>query len=161
FDAIWIDCLNGDSRETGKLTPTGLPDPSVFSTRYNRAGIRVGTAVGVFVRRGQGTKKVDVRYRDFWGTTKREDLLQSLNAKNFDDQYTAVNPQPINKFSLHPSQIQAHYLSWPKLPDMAELPPINGLMEKRSNALISIDQVDLISRIKSYFDESIDWNSYS
>lgn len=47
FDRIWIDSLNGDSRETGKRTPSGDPDPSVFSTPYNRAGIRVGTAVGL------------------------------------------------------------------------------------------------------------------
>jgi hypothetical protein len=41
FDSLWFDCLNGDSRETGKLTPEGKPDPSVFSTEYNREGIRV------------------------------------------------------------------------------------------------------------------------
>ena len=23
FDALWFDCMNGDSRETGKLTPDG------------------------------------------------------------------------------------------------------------------------------------------
>ncbi|OYV70796.1 MAG: DNA methyltransferase, partial [Deltaproteobacteria bacterium 21-66-5] len=34
FDKFWFDCLNGDSRETGKLTPDGKPDPSVFSTEY-------------------------------------------------------------------------------------------------------------------------------
>jgi predicted helicase len=39
FDTIWIDNLNGDSRETGKLTPDGDPDPSVFSTAMNREGI--------------------------------------------------------------------------------------------------------------------------
>jgi hypothetical protein len=36
FDTLWFDCLNGDSRETGKLTPEGKPDPSVFSTETNR-----------------------------------------------------------------------------------------------------------------------------
>ena len=41
FDAIWIDNLNGDSRETGKQTPEGKPDPSIFSTEQNREGIRV------------------------------------------------------------------------------------------------------------------------
>ena len=41
FDSLWFDCLNGDSRETGKLTPDGKPDPSVFSTEQNREGIRV------------------------------------------------------------------------------------------------------------------------
>ena len=51
FDKLWFDCMNGDSRETGKLTPDGKPDPSVFSTEYNREGIRVGTAVCVIVRK--------------------------------------------------------------------------------------------------------------
>ena len=45
FDALWFDCLNGDSRETGKVTPEGKPDPSVFSTEFNKEGIRVGTAI--------------------------------------------------------------------------------------------------------------------
>jgi len=31
FESIWVDCMNGDSRETGKITPDGAPDPSVFS----------------------------------------------------------------------------------------------------------------------------------
>ena len=53
FDKIWIDNLNGDSRDTGKLTPDGAPDPSVFSTRHNREGIRVGTAITLLVRTGQ------------------------------------------------------------------------------------------------------------
>src|SRR5690606_26173608 len=44
FDHIRIDCLNGDSRETGKTTPDGKPDPSIFSTEHNREGIRKGTA---------------------------------------------------------------------------------------------------------------------
>ena len=52
FDAIWIDNLNGDSRETGKLTPEGAPDPSVFSTPFNREGIRTGTAIATLVKRG-------------------------------------------------------------------------------------------------------------
>ena len=33
FDAIRIDCLNGDKYKTGKTTPEGAPDPSIFSTR--------------------------------------------------------------------------------------------------------------------------------
>ena len=32
FDAIRIDCLNGDKYKTGKTTPDGDPDPSIFST---------------------------------------------------------------------------------------------------------------------------------
>ena len=40
-----IDCLNGDKYKTGKLTPEGAPDPSVFSTEFNHEGIQVGTAM--------------------------------------------------------------------------------------------------------------------
>jgi predicted helicase len=72
FDAIWIDCLNGDSRETGKLTPDGRPDPSIFSTPFNREGIRLGTAIGLFVRQQPHNDETVPRvcYRDFWGTRK-------------------------------------------------------------------------------------------
>ena len=45
FDAIRIDCLNGDKYTTGKTTPDGMQDPSIFSTEHNREGIQVGTAI--------------------------------------------------------------------------------------------------------------------
>ena len=32
FDTIRIDSLNGDKYKTGKITPDGKPDPSIFST---------------------------------------------------------------------------------------------------------------------------------
>ena len=77
FDKIWIDCLNGDSRETGKTTPEGKPDPSIFSTGFNKAGIRVGTAIGLFVKKDENeTGKTTVRFRHFWGKNKREELLE-------------------------------------------------------------------------------------
>ncbi len=52
FDHVWIDCLNGDKYKTGKLTPEGEPDPSVFSTGFNPEGIQVGTAIALLVRSG-------------------------------------------------------------------------------------------------------------
>jgi predicted helicase len=36
FDSIWVDCMNGDAFRTGKRTPDGSPDPSVFSTDLQR-----------------------------------------------------------------------------------------------------------------------------
>ncbi len=51
FDIIRIDCLNGDKYKTGKTTPDGKPDPSIFSTEHNREGIQVGTAIATLVRR--------------------------------------------------------------------------------------------------------------
>ena len=38
FDAIRIDCLNGDKYKTGKVTPDGTPDPSIFSTAQRPGG---------------------------------------------------------------------------------------------------------------------------
>ncbi len=52
FDSITVDCLNGDKFKTGKVTPEGEPDPSVFSTESNREGIQVGTAIATLVKRG-------------------------------------------------------------------------------------------------------------
>ncbi|MCX7048272.1 MAG: N-6 DNA methylase, partial [Candidatus Sumerlaeota bacterium] len=82
FDKLWFDCMNGDSRETGKLTPDGKPDPSVFSTEQNREGIRVGTAICVMVRKETREKKPVVLFRQFWGATKRQDLLAGLKSVN-------------------------------------------------------------------------------
>ena len=69
FDKLWFDCMNGDSRETGKLTPEGKPDPSVFSTEYNREGIRVGTAICVMVRKKERDAKPTALCRQFWGAS--------------------------------------------------------------------------------------------
>ena len=160
FDRIWVDSLNGDSRETGKKTPSGDPDPSVFSTRYNRAGIRLGTAVGLFVRRKKRATSPTVAYRDFWGKTKRKDLVASLEVTPFDESYKIADPQPWNRLSLRPVHVRSDYLTWPKLIDLAGITPINGLMEKRSGALIDIDREALADRMRTYFDPSLDWEQF-
>ena len=75
FDLIQIDCLNGDSRETGKQTPDGQADPSVFSTPMSASGIQVGTAISMLVRTpGHGERDSEVSYRDHWGSEKRDAL---------------------------------------------------------------------------------------
>ena len=51
FDTIRIDCLNGDKYKTGKTTPDGAPDPSIFSTPEDPVGIQVGTAITTLVRK--------------------------------------------------------------------------------------------------------------
>ena len=63
FDIVRIDSLNGDKYRTGKLTPDGLPDPSVFSTPDDPVGIQVGTAIATLVRKAkhQSAEQVDWR----------------------------------------------------------------------------------------------------
>jgi hypothetical protein len=160
FDRFWFDCMNGDSRETGKLTPEGKPDPSVFSTPYNREGIRVGTAVCVIVRKPKRMKKAIVRFRHFWGVTKRADLLKSLKAKNFNKAYTLADPRPENRYSFRPETVTAHYTQWPRLVELCALPPSNGLMEKRGGALIDIDRDALADRMRDYFNAHLSWEEY-
>ena len=160
FDKLWFDCMNGDSRETGKLTPEGKPDPSVFSTPYNREGIRVGTAVCVIVRKPKRMKKAIVRFRHFWGVTKRADLLKSLKAKNFNKAYTLADPRPENRYSFRPETVTAHYTQWPRLVELCALPPSNGLMEKRGGALIDIDRDALADRMRDYFNPNLSWEKY-
>ncbi len=110
FQRAWIDCLNGDSRETGKRTPDGKPDPSVFSTEYNKAGIKLGTAIGLFAKCSQADEKPIVRYRDFWGAEKGTSLVKSLEYDgDFDAQYEEANPSPQNRFSFRPTIARAHY----------------------------------------------------
>ena len=159
FDKAWFDCMNGDSRETGKLTPEGDPDPSVFSTEYNRAGIRKGTAIALMARRAVRDEKPTFRFRHFWGVTKRADLLESLKAKDFDPQYEAVHPNETNRFSFRPSQATAQYLEWPTLAQLCAEEPSNGLMEKRGGALIDIDRSVLEQQMQMYYDPSVDWET--
>jgi predicted helicase len=136
FDTLWFDCLNGDSRETGKITPEGKPDPSVFSTEYNREGIRVGTTVCLMVRKHGREDTPTVRFRHFWGVTKRADLLESLKTPNFDDQYKTAIPNENNRFCFRPSEVADYYLEWPKIVELCGEAPIQGMDEDRANALI-------------------------
>jgi predicted helicase len=158
FDAIWLDCLNGDSRETGKLTPEGKPDPSVFSTEWNREGIRVGTAIGLLVKRGRAREtETAVRFRHFWGTRKRADLLASLDTKDFDAQYETSNPQKDNRWSFRPSDVTSAYLGWPKMTELCAEPPITGFKENRGFAMILDSRDELGHRMQTYFDGDYDW----
>jgi hypothetical protein len=162
FDSMWFDSMNGDSRETGKLTPEGKPDPSVFSTEFNREGIRVGTTIGLLVRRARSTSSLHPAktwFRNFWGSSKRANLLSSLNAANFGQDYQEAIPIDSNRYSFRPSKITAKYQSWPKLTDLCSVPPLNGLMEKRGGALIDTDKAVLEKRMRDYYDTETDWDS--
>lgn len=156
FDRIWIDCMNGDSRQTGKVTPDGLPDPSVFSTEANLEGIRVGTAIGLMVRRDNEPKTAEVRFRHFWGATKRADLdaTLKLNPIAFDATYTTAQPSEENRFTLVPDATLAIYRSWPSVAELSESADWSGILEMRKGALMHQDRSVLASRMEQYCDAS-------
>jgi hypothetical protein len=158
FDALWFDCLNGDSRETGKRTPDGRPDPSVFSSEYNRAGIRLGTVVGVMLRKSERAPAPVVRYRDFWGRRKREDVLASLEVEPFDAQYRTVRPEAAARWSFRPRVAASQgYESWPRVVELCAEAPISGLQEMRRGDLMAIDRERLERRMRAYFDRETRW----
>jgi hypothetical protein len=158
YDRLWIDNMNGDSRETGKHTPDGKPDPSVFSTEYNKAGIRVGTAISLLVRKPEREGETLVRFRQFWGSSKRADLLNSLNAPNINSDYQSLQPVQDNRYSFRPSDVSRDYLGWPRLIDVFEEMFV-GLEECRGGALIDIDKDQLKLRMQKYLDQNVDWGS--
>jgi type I restriction-modification system DNA methylase subunit len=136
FDKLWFDCMNGDSRETGKLTPEGKPDPSVFSTEYNREGIRVGTAVALMVRKEDQSNTSMVRFRNFWGVNKKAELLKSVTKADFNEDYKIALPTLSNRFSLRSSNVSDRYVEWPKTTELSAISPFNGPIERRGNSLI-------------------------
>jgi hypothetical protein len=144
--------MNGDSRETGKKTPDGKPDPSVFTTESNREGIRVGTAITLMVRTKAPARPASVHFRQFWGSEKRKELLSEVDSLK---SYQIANPEIINRLSLRPTDVSIAYKSWPRISDLSAIPPFNGPVERRGFALISIERGPLVERISKYFDKSV------
>ena len=158
FDRIWIDCLNGDSRETGKITPAGKPDPSVFSTEFNKEGIRKGTAISLMLRKAKREDEPTVRFQHFWGANKRQNLLNSLEASDTSTSYKVVEPQKENRFSLRPLNVTDDYLDWPSVTNLTSIEPFKGFLEARNGALIDIDKEKVESRMRNYYNASISWS---
>ncbi|WP_169792027.1 type ISP restriction/modification enzyme [Jiangella muralis] len=158
FDRVYIENLNGDSRETGKKTPDGLPDPSIFSTRLNPAGIQVGTAISLLVRsKAANAPGFKVRYRDFWGAGKRAEL-DSCNVGADAPEFQDLNPTPENWYRLRPWSPRRGYDRWPRVVDLTSDDPSLGLNENRGEALISHDRVTLAARMRHYLDEGVEFN---
>jgi len=149
FDDIWIDCLNGDKYATGKVTPEGKPDPSIFSTEWNKEGIQVGTAIALLLRKEQHQPTDTVKYRDLWGVTKWQQLVESKDQDN-ESLYEMVKPAIALRLSLKPKKIGFEYSSYPLLPEVfpASFP---GITTSRDSLVVDIDQQQLVNRMQKYF----------
>jgi hypothetical protein len=153
FDVISIDNLNGDSRATGKLTPDGKPDPSVFSTEREKVGIRVGTAISTWVKKGTPPGTARIGYRDFWGDAKRSMLLAIAAGGSKGTSYTNLDPDERTRYSLRPFRASPSYLTWPSVLEISAGRHHNGPIERRGNALIPM-QADRarLTVLTDYFD---------
>jgi hypothetical protein len=156
FDDITVDHLNGDSRETGKKTPDGRRDPSIFSTELNRPGITRGVAISMLVRAGDhATDTATVHYRDFWGEDKPEQLAAATTDPDAGAEYEPLEPEKANWFRLLRWKPRQGYANWPAITDLCAVDPMLGLNENRKLALIDGDRDALISRMKTYLDKNV------
>jgi len=152
FDKIWIDCLNGDKYKTGKLTPEGEPDPSIFSTPSNREGIQVGTAIGLMVTRGGPKHSASVAFQHFWGTNKREDLVVARESGAA--RYALLEPAPGLGLPFCPVSTDSAYQSWPQVTALLPV-SFSGIQPSRDEFLVDIDRASLESRIRNYLDPDL------
>jgi hypothetical protein len=169
FDSITVDCLNGDKFKTGKLAPDGEPDPSVFSTKLNRKGIQVGTAIVTLVRRCRReeaqtsrTKNQrllasppsgEIRFRHLWGKNKRAELLASLN-ESPKKIYMRLKPQLEVGLPFLSAKMEPGFFKWPLL---KELFPVSfpGVKTSRDDFLVDVEKDALVKRLEKYFDPEI------
>lgn len=146
-------CLNGDKYKTGKLTPEGEPDPSVFSTDFNPEGIQLGTAIALLVRRQPHTDADTARFRHLWGRTKRTDLLTTA-IQDGESLYQPVRPTLDLGLPYMSTRVGADYLSWPLLPDLFPV-SFPGVKTSRDDVVVDIDRARLVRRMEQYFDPAI------
>ena len=148
FDAVRIDCLNGDVR-TGGRTPDGAPDPSIFTTDRS-VGIQVGTAITTLIRQATHTATAKIGFRHLWGQEKLAELADSATAEP-KDVYADLMPDLSLGLPFKPTTISNEWLSWPALP---ELFPVNfsGVNTNRDAFLVDTDLDRLKVRVADYFD---------
>ena len=153
FDAIRIDNLNGDKYRTGKVAPDGSPDPSIFSTPEDPVGIQVGTAIATLVRRADHAPASEVEFRNLWGQSKRDELLETAQTGPGElyDNFEPLLPLglPFAKMAVRPD-----WFDWPALPDLFPT-SFPGVTTSRDSFLVDIDRDRLKTRVADYFNPEL------
>ena len=149
FDAIRIDCLNGDKYKTGKTTPDGKPDPSIFSTPGDPVGIQVGTAVTTLIRKAEHAPAGSVEFRHLWGQAKLTELSETAETEP-SALYDTINPSLPLGLPFEKLAVSEGWSDWLSLPDLfpSYFP---GVVTNRDSFLVDIDINRLETRIDDYF----------
>ncbi len=153
FDAIRIDCLNGDKYKTGKVAPDGSPDPSIFSTEGDPVGIQVGTAIATLVRKADHMPAERVDFRHLWGQSKHADLMETAEAKA-EALYEGIAPVLPLGLPFVRTAVGTDWFAWPPLPDLFPV-SFPGAKTNRDSFLVDIDLDRLKVRIGDYFEGSL------
>ena len=159
FDAIRIDNLNGDKYKTGKTTPDGKPDPSIFSTSGDPVGIQVGTAIATLVRKADHSPAESVGFRHLWGQAKLTQLTETAEAEPA-ALYGDVEPSLPLGLPFEKLAVSEGWSNWPSLPDLfpSYFP---GVVTNRDSFLVDIDISRLETRIDDYFNAELSHDEIS
>ena len=149
FDAIRIDCLNGDKYTTGKVAPDGSPDPSIFSTVGDPVGIQVGTAIATLVRKAEHASADSVEFRHLWGQAKREELTGTAETEP-GSLYARIHPALRLGLPFMHMAVSERWFDWPALLDLFPV-SFPGVHTGRDRLLVDIDEDRLRGRIADYF----------
>ena len=149
FDAIRIDCLNGDKYKTGKVAPDGSPDPSIFSAPGDPVGIQVGTAITTLVRKANHVPADAIHLRHLWGQAKREELTETAELEP-QSLYDTVDPILPLGLPFRETTVSQAWFDWPALPDLFPV-SFSGVKTARDGFLVDIDLPRLRTRINEYF----------
>ena len=104
------------------------------------------------VRKNDRQPNSIVRFRQFWGTSKKQDLLNSLENNKINETYNLVYPSAKDRYSFAFSQVPEDYYSWPSIPEIAKK-HFNGPVERRGNSLIAmVSDREKLEALKNYFD---------
>ena len=153
FDAVRIDNLNGDKFRTGKTTPEGDPDPSIFSTPEDPVGIQVGTAITTLVRKADHTPAQTVSFRNLWGQHKREQLTETAETDP-ENLYSDISPITGLGLPFNPMAVSDGWFNWPLLSDLFPS-TFPGVATSRDPFLVDIDSGRLRTRVGDYFDPEL------
>ena len=153
FDAIRIDCLNGDKYKTGKVAPDGSPDPSIFSTEGDSVGIQVGTAIATLVRKADHAPADAVGFRYLWGQVKLAALAATADAEP-GALYEGVKPVLPLGLPFVRTAVSDAWFDWPLLPDLFPV-SFPGVKTSRDGFLVDVDLDRLKARIADYFDAGL------
>ena len=153
FDAVRIDCLNGDKYKTGKVAPDGSPDPSIFSTEGDPVGIQVGTAITTLVRKADHAPANAVGFRHLWGQAKPAELTATAEAEP-GSLYEGVKPVLPLGLPFVRTSVSDGWFDWPALPDLFPV-SFPGVKTSRDGFLVDVDRDRLRARIADYFDAGL------
>lgn len=146
FDHLYIDDLHGNQRAHRP------GDGSVFTTDTS-GGIRVGVAVGTFVKLPQsgGDTLGQVHYRDYEGSgaAKRQMLLE--RARPYAPAFT---PTRQHRYVLKPLSGEDQYWEWPSLEEVFPVQFI-GVHTGKDEAVTAFSESELVERFRAYYDPTV------